>query len=246
MLDEILGKHAVLSENPTIEEIAQHTIGFFEADWKVSRKYIVDEVKPYKSKPINNSKIKSQFATIYLYLEFITNHYAEYKFDGIPELAQKELYTWDNKGGFCIYSSILSFCLLYEDGIFNNDDLKLVQGFYKHPTQGILQLLNCTGQQVGIHAFITADGAVIDFGICQEKCVFDFDGYILGDIPEGMELYGWEEDFQIVKAYAREIARESGMTYRNWIERHKYDSLLVAKEALKNYKRKLVEQQHRR
>lgn len=237
MYDELFNKYAVLSENPTSEEISEHTAGFFELDWKISKKYIFDDLQTYQSKSLNYKLRRNpQFATICLYMAFITNQYGNYKFDEIPKLAFNELSAWDGKGGFCIYSSVLSFCLLYENGIFNVDELRLVQGYYKHPTQGLLSVLTESKWQVGLHSFITAQGSVIDFGICQEMCVFDFDGYILGDIPDGMEMYGWEEDITIVKAYAREIARESGMTYREWINRHNMDSLLVAREEIKNYK----------
>jgi hypothetical protein len=233
MYDEVFGKHAILSDNPTIEEIATHTAGFFEADWKTSKKYIVDDLQTYQSKAIKQSRFNSQFATTFIYVSEITSNFGDNKFDGIPKLALNELLRWDGKGGFCIYSAVLSYCLLYENGAFNKDELKLVQGFYKHPTEGILQLFNFNNQQVGLHAFITADGSVVDFAICQERCVFNFDGSILGELPDGMELYGWEEDFSIVKEYAREIARESGLTYRQWINGHSWDSLIVAKDEIK-------------
>lgn len=235
-----LGKHKVLSGNPTIEEIAGHTADFFMSDWKTSYNY--NQLKPIisKSKEIDQEWLKkSAFLKSTLYVQSLAAANETWRLDEIDETTRKELKTWDGRGGFCIYTSVLLWCLLYESGLFEDDQLKLVQGFYKHPTQGFLTQLIAKPPplQIGLHSWVHADGRVLDFSIIQERSCFDFNGeaYIMGNIPKGMELVGWEEGKVTVKKYAREIAKESGFNYYDWVMYHKLQANFKVGEMLRKW-----------
>jgi len=205
------------------ETLIKFTAGVFRERWECSYDYLLVDPIWCESKSLNHSiLVNADFMSAAFYMSFLADRAINYRMNDISDWARKEITTWDKSGGLCIYMSIVHYCLLWESGV-KEERLKYVQGFYTHPSHGIMSLFTNTIQQSGVHAFITVDDSVVDFSINQEACVFNFmDGdFIIGQIPETMELGGWAEDLSIVKKYARKIARSSGMTYYQWIRKHK-------------------------
>ena len=81
------------------------------------------------------------------------------------------------------------------------------------------------------------DGAILDFTIkTTQSCTFDFPKtglpFLCGEAPDRIKLYGFEEGKETVRQYAREMAQEVGMTYYDWIGRHKKDAWEIMNQAL--------------
>jgi hypothetical protein len=224
-LEEILNEHdCTLSNDLSDESIANFVAKTYSERWYSSFPYLENDPVYFESKNIEEKILNNaQFVAFCLYLSFLTEKMLNYKWNEIEEWPRNEIKEWDKKGGLCIYLSVLHYCLLMESRIIPEKRLGLVQGFYSHPTHGIMSIFDNMKIQSGLHAFITVNNCVVDFSIKQEACVFNFKNgneFIMGDIPEDMTLGGWIEGKVLAKKYAREIARSSGMNYLDWIEKH--------------------------
>ena len=233
--EEIDDQIFTMTDNASDEELAEFAAGIFKSHWKTSYDYQKTDPIIFQSLPIDGKILKhTDFMSSAVYISELTQKALSYRWNEIEGLAGKELKAWDAKGGLCIYLSILHFCLLLESKAVREDELCMVQGFYRHPTHGILSIFSNLAIQSGVHAFISVQGAVVDFSIQQEASTFDFGEkeFIIGDIPDEMEMVGWTEGKHLVKQYAREIARSSGLNYFEWIEQHKINSYKLASKEL--------------
>lgn len=213
-----------ITDDQTDESLINFTTDVYNKIWHTSHDYRITEPVYFESKKISNKiMLDAQFMAIAIYISFLTDKMLEFDFTAIEQFTGTEILEWDKKGGLCIYLSVLHYCLLLETRIVKEEDLKFIQGFYSHPSHGIMSIFaNCITQS-GLHAFITVENAIVDFSIKQEACVFNFeDGneFIMGRIPYEMMLGGWIEGKQIAKKYAREIAKVSGINYFEWIDKH--------------------------
>lgn len=228
-----------LGPTPTKEKIEMHTARRYKDKWITSYDYETTESKEYKSKEIPEIKTQNKdFIMCSLYAQDLAEKMTYWKFEEMDEIGRAEITRWEKDGGYCIYLSVLYLSLLYETGVFSFDEMKLVQGYYRHPMHGMLaNFIEQPPEQIGLHTWMHAGGAVIDFSIIQEECCFDFPGdpYIMGEIPEKMQLIGWEEGKDTIKKYARQIAKESNMTYYEWINYHRNNAAKVAREKMEEY-----------
>lgn len=220
-------------------EITDNVIEYFDEKWFTSYQYTKENLKPFRGDNLSKLiKIHPGFIASMAYVGQLAERLINHDLKGIDSVVMKELNHWDDKGGYCIYISILHYCLIRELVPIDADRVKFIQGYYKHPVQGLFKrFIPESMNQAGLHAYLTIDNAVVDFSIIQEAVCFDFpDGaYILGKVPELMELYGWEESHETVLKYAREIGMGSGMTYKEWITFHKIKAIDFAKFELQNY-----------
>jgi hypothetical protein len=213
---------------PNLEDLKNHSHKMFKGRWKTAFTPSM-ELKEFNSGEIEEEfRIHPAFAknvpyTLGAFSEVATNIRVD------ENLPHDEVNKWDRKGGLCIYLSVLLYWLLRENGI-PEKDVKLCQGFYKHNLRKDFPEMLIGGPfgriQTGIHSWITYQGNIIDVTIGQQESVFDFEGspYVMGEIPEGLHYYGWEEPEQIAKDYARMIARENGQNFFKWIEEHNMKS----------------------
>ena len=210
---------------PFDEEELKATIAKkFMEKWKTSHDYFKVRPVEFSSNEMDKKVLMhSEFMPICYYATFLMEKMLEFNFTAIRDDVRQEILEWDGNGGLCLYVSILVYCLMIDRKIVAPERLKLVQGYYIHPTYGILSIFDNMKIQSGLHAFLLLDEKiVIDLTINQEACVFDFKGYdfILGELPEEMRLAGWCEGKNLVKEYAREIARGKGLYYFDWLENH--------------------------
>lgn len=234
-MEEIGDQIFTMTSDLSDEELIDFAAGIFKSKWKTSYDYQNTDPIRFKSLPIDKKILNhTDFMSAAVYISELTQKALSYRWNEIEGLAGKELKAWDANGGLCIYLSILHFCLLLESKAVKEDELCLVQGFYRHPTHGILSIFSNLETQCGVHSFISVQGAVVDLSIQQEESTFEFGerNFIIGDIPDEMELVGWTEGKHLVKQYAREIARSSGLNYFEWIERHQLNAYNLARKTL--------------
>lgn len=159
--------------------------------------------------------------------------------DDIDQVVKDELISWENKGGQCIYLSTLLYMLLLYHELGTENSLSYVQGYYIHLLREEYRSLKVQiwpPVHSGLHAWIELDGSVMDISIRQEEDFFDFQGkpYILGKVPEGLQLYGYREVRKTPKSYARMIAKGSGMKLEDWVQHHVSASLRIATKFLQS------------
>ena len=196
--------------------------------WITSYDYSNINPMEYKSKHLLESKKRNfEYASSIIYVQTISECIEFCKTDTLDKQAAEEALKWDDEEMLCVYTSVLLWCLLYENGVFSANEMKLAQGYFTHINQGILETLGVFGDvpsyKLGLHAWVEVSGSVIDLSIVQEQSTFRFHGIpsIIEEIPAGMELTGWEEGKETVKRYARQIAKEQNMKYYDWINYHK-------------------------
>lgn len=207
--------------------------------WVTGYDYSKIDPVEYKSKKMPGSKKRNfELASSLFYVQSISECIEYWKTETLDKQVSDEVEKWNNEGMLCAYTSVLLWCLLYENGVFNADEMRMVQGYYRHIDQGILATLGLFGDkpiyQCGLHAWVEVSGSVIDLSIVQEQSTFNFPGLpaIVEDIPAGMELSGWREGKETVKKYARQIAKEQNMNYYEWINYHKLQAEKMAREHL--------------
>lgn len=225
-----------LGKNPTKEDIEKHCINLFKEKWHTGYDYFSKESKVFESKEIPIEYQKNSYYTMcVLYCQELAQKACEFDYEDLDPIVRKELSTAEEKGGFCIYLSVLLYCLFSKLKVFKDEELRLVQGYYRHPMQGILSsFIEDPPDQLGLHSWITACDAVMDFSILQEESCFNFpDGaYIVEYIPEGMTLIGWEEEKKTVLQYAYDISKSSNMNYFEWIDYHMKQAAKISTEIL--------------
>lgn len=150
-------------------------------------------------------------------------------FDVVDNLILEQLNHYNRKLGLCIYASALLYCLLREEFALDNKHLKYVQGFartkpsknYKLPSTGEGSDLMHT-----LHAFVLYQNSVIDTSTIQLEKYLDFSlkpPFVLGEQgykEETFTYHGFKEYPQTPLKYAKNFAKEVGMTYKEWITHH--------------------------
>ncbi|MGE6347897.1 hypothetical protein ACQKIY_25515 [Bacillus mycoides] len=148
-----------------------------------------------------------------------------------------ERYNW-NEGLICAYTSVLFYALMREDGIVDANNMKYVQGFYKHKARAdipelMMQIIGGR-TQIGIHAWVAIGNVVFDFTIEQQGHVFDLkQSVVIGDIPKGFEYHGYVEKEETVDKYIEMFAENAGLTPKLWILKHKIHALETMADKLR-------------
>lgn len=131
---------------------------------------------------------------------------------------------YSEKHGTSIYFSVVLYWLLVYFGILNEKRLQLCQGYFRYRTRE--DKVPEPKYRAGLHAWLSYNDSVIDVTIWQQEELFDFEkrGFkipvITGNIPEGMTLIGFEEDRILAKEYARKFAKDSELTFCEWVNYH--------------------------
>lgn len=144
---------------------------------------------------------------------------------------QDEAARYQIRNGISIYFSVLLYWLLISSGVLNERKLKYCQGHFKYMIDAKTQ----SGKihRAGMHAWLCHNGSVIDVTIWQQKDFFRLshcdtqEPLILGAIPPGLQLFGFEEDKSLAKEYARQFAKDSGKSFYDWINSHKRNAELL-------------------
>ncbi|KFK76569.1 hypothetical protein DJ87_5247 [Bacillus cereus] len=212
-------------------EAIKNISAVFKKEWITSYDYTKQNILHYQSKKVPGQLFTNQTIKPILYLTKLT-HAALYEDHNLvssfltkEDVAWKETLKYNEKGGLCIYASVLLYCLLLKTNEVSKNKLSFMQGFYHHEFHKNHFLNNIyQNGAFGLHSYILFDGYLIDTTIHQiafnyypgEHTEFSF----IGETTAGINLYGFKETNKIVHKYAKKIARESNMTIEEWIEYH--------------------------
>ncbi|MGU9545647.1 hypothetical protein [Bacillus cereus] len=212
-------------------EAIKNISAVFKKKWITSYDYTKQNILHYQSKKVPGQLFTNQTIKPILYLTKLT-HAALYEDHNLvssfltkEDVAWKETLKYNEKGGLCIYASVLLYYLLLKTNEVSKNKLSFMQGFYHHEFHKNHFLNNIyQNGAFGLHSYILFDGYLIDTTIHQiafnyypgEHTEFSF----IGETTAGINLYGFKETNKIVHKYAKKIARESNMTIEEWIEYH--------------------------
>ncbi|HWI54791.1 MAG TPA: hypothetical protein VNT57_03800 [Desulfobacteria bacterium] len=197
---------------------------FHKYGWKTTYNYIVHQPQRFCEKPLLLPK-GSQFEfTKYInYCYLLTKNFTD----------KDEVARYTTRNGTSIYFSVVLYWLLVYFGVLDQNKLKYCQGYFSYRTKEDDR--RESRYRAGMHAWLSYSDSVLDVTIGQQKDLFDFaEGepektIIIGEMPTELDLYGFEENKSLAKEYARQFARDSGMTFYEWISFHKQqaDSLKI-------------------
>ncbi|WP_418791527.1 hypothetical protein [Phosphitispora sp. TUW77] len=143
---------------------------------------------------------------------------------------------YSKNNGTSIYFSVVLYWLLVYFGVLDESRLKLCQGYFSYRVRE--DKVPQTRYRAGLHAWLSYNCSVIDTTIWQQEELFDFQNYdskhpvITGNIPRGMTLIGFEENKSLAKEYARNFARDSKLTFCEWVIYHKQQADLLYNNSL--------------
>lgn len=205
-------------------ESKEEIFNYFNTHRITSFDYENGTPESFKGSMLDDDLARNPFLQKNLYYIMNIQDYIQYpKGNELPEMTVKEATRWDKDGGQCIYLSALLYCLLVNDKVVSPEDIHLCQGYYEHDCREDNLIGMMMGEtHVGLHAWLELKGSIIDISIAQEHEFFDFKDkpFILGEVPEGMNLIGFRETNNTAKNYCRRIAKESGTVYLDWIKFH--------------------------
>lgn len=186
------------------------------------------ELETFKGKPFKTEELRQPaFIKVVLYVgdlfRGLENYVPSPSLDQFDPRIEQELRKWESEGELCLHLTVISYFLFEKYGVFNDKEMKLVQGYFWHEARKDNPLAMALANiHVGIHSWLSVKGRVIDLTIGQEEMFFDFKGQsvIMGEVPDGMLLKGFEEPKKVVQKHLKRYADYLGMTPEEYINFH--------------------------
>ncbi|MFJ7982382.1 hypothetical protein ACIQ1D_19150 [Lysinibacillus xylanilyticus] len=222
----------VFDGSPTKKDLTKAINEMFKNRWTRSYSYL-------KSKPIQAKNIDIKNALPYVknnpklgdFLLYVTTLAIEIDSvqSDIPLDIYNEVNYWNfEKGGYCMYMSVLLYGLLTRNNVVDASNLSYYQGFYDfdipNDERFAIARIVFNERQMGVHAWLTLKDSLIDLTASQNKTVFDFEfseaPIILGKFPNGYNLFGFKENQETIEWYWKLFAEHRGMTVDEWFTMH--------------------------
>lgn len=190
--------------------------------WKTSFNYLISRPRRFMTKPLRIPDGNRSDFSKYLDYCYLLSH---------NHTAADEAARYIQSHGTSIYFSVVLYWLLIYDGVLSEKNLKFCQGYFSYKIA--VQTSEKKRYRAGLHAWLSYYGAVMDTTIWQQENGLYLSNSgtnvppVKGELPEGLNLVGFEEDKSLVKDYARKFARESGMTFYEWVDYHKKQADLL-------------------
>ena len=138
------------------------------------------------------------------------------------DIISKEIAKADGLGIACIYNSVI--LTMFLGAKYGSDKVRMVQGIYRLKAREDSPIAQLFGEtQMGFHAFVEFDGAIFDTTIVsQQEMFFDFKHIpvLTGNIPDGLDLFGCREGYDIIHTYAKDFPKWSGIDIDQWTDMH--------------------------
>lgn len=216
-----------------LADILPNAIKRFKENWFVGYKYEENKAISFRGKLPSMELISNpNFFRNFVYVNVLFDVASVYGSDvEVNRDVLDEVFKWNEKGGLCIFFSVLLYQLLLEDRVVDKEKMKYIQGYYYHKAREDNPLVKMIfgEHHAGYHAWLAIEGSVIDVSIKQEQECFDFKDkpFILGEVPKGIELVGFEENEETVRKYVDLFLKEAGKSYDEWIRLHKEQAIKV-------------------
>jgi len=201
----------------------------FNQEWKTGYTYTADNLEKFESADCTHLEdlqiTKDSLLYVQALVKMAIRHLSPSDFPTLfkdETIAYDEVTDWNDSGGLCIYTSVLLYYLLKEEG-YGKNQLKYVQGYYTHQTQ--TQIAQLFYKDItGLHSFVTWKGYVLDASILQLEDYYGTDQnnlFTIGEFADGTQYYGWVEEKTTPYKYAKRMAKKQGLSLDDWIQYHK-------------------------
>jgi len=222
-------RDVALGVDASQKEITSTINNMFKEHWKRGYSYNKRKPQSMRSKHIPALMRQPQFAHYASYMQIMANSMHQYSFSRHHDDVKKELTHWDSEGGYCIYMSVLLYGLLTRDKVISTEDISFYQGYYDFPLrEDMPSFFPFPKRQLGIHAWLTVAGSVVDVTANQNMQFFDFKfnklDIILSEYPKEYKLVGFKETEETINSYLEFFSGFLGLTIEEWIEFHKRES----------------------
>lgn len=220
-----------LPDDCTHQDVIKRVYKTFKEDFRATYDYIKSPVKKYTGDPLHKDLRKSlEYQAYALYCYTIGNWILDNGDINLSDSIANEIKYYEfEKGGSCIYNAALFINLLVDSGLVPPNNIKLIQGYYRHELREDFPSFIPFGKNhYGMHCWTLIKKSVIDFCIIpQEEKFFDFKDKIFldGVVPDGLNYYGYEESFEVAKEYCKDFAKYSKLDYREWILNHRLKAM---------------------
>lgn len=224
-------RDVVLDKVATDKDITLHIYDTLKKHWKRGYSYIKRKPHLMRSKQVSNSVRNEKFVQYIVYMHDLAEANERHNYKTLPSQSGKELKHWDENGGYCIYLSVLLYGLLTKYNIVSKDEIKYYQGYYDFMLRDDFpSFLPIPKRHIGLHAWITIDGSVIDVTANQNMSFFDFKfesdiNIILGKYPNKYRLVGFEETDKTIEEYFKMFSDFSSQSVDEWLEFHHQESI---------------------
>jgi len=206
-------------------------VNYIRKNWH-SRIKNEKELTAYKGKDLEASiKKNPEFMKTVMYIAelFESSEWNNraVKLPTFHEKIRKELVKWEENGELCLYLSVACYALLEKSQVFNDREMKLIQGYFLHKPDTDNALARMMGDtHVGIHAWISIKGSVLDLSIGQERDFFNFNevAVVMGKVPEGMTFKGYQEPKKVLQKHIQKYAKFAELSEEEWRQLHLNES----------------------
>lgn len=230
-------KDMVISKNPSQKELSSKLNIMFKDNWKRGYSYVKSKPQLMRSKSVPDVMRQQLFAQYIAYMQTIAHSVINYDFSELSPKVVEEVCHWEGEGGYCIHLSVLLYGLTTKYNVFSKEDISYFQGLYDFPLRKDMpSFLPLASRQIGLHAWLTVQGSVIDVTANQNMKFFDFGftdiSLILGEYHNDYKLLGYKETEETIDWYFELFSSHMGMTVDEWIEFHHEESkrMLEAQE----------------
>ena len=221
-------KDIALSIDCSQKDIVSSINSLFKHHWIRGNSYIKQNPELMRSKKLSGLIKERETVNILGYINTLVNsiernHFKE--LNDIHPLIGNELSHWDEEGGLCIYISVLTYGLLTRTNTIPKSNINYYQGYYDFKLrEDFPPFIPFPERQLGLHAWLTVNGSLLDLTANQNKTVFDFQfdkiNMILGEFPSGYNLYGFKESEETIEAYYKLFNEWCGLTIEEWFDLH--------------------------
>lgn len=232
----------------TEDDIVKGIDEIVKKNWIQSKEYKKELFTTFSSKPLPQALLKNElFRKNIFYIDSLyraVDNFCYSEFLDNKEVINEACY-WNDKGGFCIYLSVLLYGLLIYDGLCSEEDIHLVQGYTQYKPNGVISQMFNVDTITNFHAWLSIKDSVVDISIRQERGYYEFkqgEEIILGEIPEGIKFSGVKETKETVCRYfSKIIDRSNKKNFTLWIKNHSLLALDTTIKGLEYIKKRIEE-----
>lgn len=175
-----------------------------------------ENVRRYKGQTIK--PFLNEFTSVICYVASLNKAVVMEDYSHVTQSIKEDLKLAQSKGELCVYLSIVTNALLRD--LFPHINCSLVQGFYTYASKNHTTH-SYNAECTGFHAFSVVGEKVID---C---CFFSTDPEyktpapaIIGEVPDDIHFYGWEESVSLEQKYIEEYALANHKGIIDWLCAH--------------------------